>query len=236
MTVAPRILITAGQHQNTAPYEHAVAAAGGLPIVRRPSHTLDAYLDTDPDAIILAGGASVAPERYGSDYELGVNFEPEYLRDEREFALLAHEIGRERPVFGICRGMQVLNVALGGTLWQHLSSRGLADNHDPNLERTHLAHTVLPHSGHLAEILGSESLMVNSIHEQAVRVLAPGLIATIHTEDGLVEGMESFDRRVLAVQWHPEELAPTQQRSRRLFDDLIARASTARPSLQKAAS
>ncbi|MCM3501171.1 gamma-glutamyl-gamma-aminobutyrate hydrolase family protein [Microbacterium sp. P26] len=236
MTAAPRVLITAGEGQDAVPYERAVRAAGGDPLVRRPSHGFDAYLATDPEAIVLAGGASVAPEWYGSGYESGVSFAPEPDRDAREFALLEHPVGRTVPLLGICRGMQVLNVALGGTLWQHLPSGDWIDTHDPDLERTHLAHTVRATGGHLGVVLGNDDLHVNSIHEQAVRDLAPGLRATVHTSDGLVEGVETPDLRIVAVQWHPEELAPLGHPSHRLFDDLVQRALSARLALQKAAS
>lgn len=220
----PRILISASADQHTDPYERAVAAAGGDPVVRRPTDPLQAYLDTDPHAILLAGGASVAPERYGSDYEPGVVFDPEVDRDEREFALLAHERGQRLPILGICRGLQVLNVAFGGTLWQYLPDRGHHDDHAPPGDRHYLAHGVRPDGGYLGALLGTQPLSVNSIHDQAVRTLAPALRATVHTGDGVVEGVESPDGRVIAVQWHPEELVPAQERSARLFADLVQRA------------
>lgn len=223
----PRILISAGQEQHTDPYGEAVYAAGGEPVVRRPSDGIAAYWDSRPDGMILAGGASINPSRYGSAYEAGVVFEPEEPRDQIEFELLSDPLASKFPVLGICRGQQLLNVFHGGTLWQHLPDRSLADDHWPEGPRTAIAHTVTARSGRLAEVLGTASLPVNSIHLQAIRDLAPGLIATVFTDDGLIEGIESADGRIIAVQWHPEELAPFQPESSSIFTDLITRALVA---------
>ncbi|GAA2175972.1 hypothetical protein GCM10009846_27950 [Agrococcus versicolor] len=227
MRTAPITLISAGQMQHTLPYERSVQAAGGVAVVRRPADGLDAYLAVAPDAVVLAGGASIDPSHYGADYEAGVAFDPEPARDALELALLRHRATTTLPVLGICRGLQMVNVASGGTLWQHLPLHGHPDAHAPDVPRDQLVHGVRADSGVLASLLGTERFVVNSIHDQAVRRLAPGFRATVHTDDGhVVEGIESLDGRILAVQWHPEELAATHAQSRSLFTDLVRRAAT----------
>jgi putative glutamine amidotransferase len=221
----PRIVITAGQLQFTDPYVAAVLGAGGDPVVIRPSDGIEAWRAAEADGLILAGGASIAPERYGLPYEPGVEFTPEYPRDDLEFHVLDEATGI--PVLGICRGLQVLNVHHGGTLWQYLPHRDLVDSHAPEVARTTLTHSVAASGGTLAELVGTDRFAVNSIHDQAVRDLGSGLVATIFTDDGLVEGFESADARIIAVQWHPEELAPTQDQSHALFVHLVARARAA---------
>jgi putative glutamine amidotransferase len=222
----PVVVVCAGVATDSAPYERSIRAAGGEPVVLRPADGLPAWHRVDPDALVLAGGASVAPERYGRGFEDGVLFVPEPDRDEFEFSVLADPRTADLPVLGICRGLQVLNVHSGGTLWQFLPHRGLRDTHAPALPRDTLVHPVVAAGGRLGELFGTAEFAVNSIHDQAVRDLAPGFSATVHTLDGSVEGIESHDGRVLAVQWHPEELAGWHEQSRALFQDLIARVET----------
>ncbi len=220
----PRIVIAAGQLQFADPYVNAVRRAGGDPFVIRPSDGIEGWKKADADGLILAGGASVAPERYGLPYEQGVEFTPEPLRDELEFRILAD--AAEIPVLGICRGLQVLNVFHGGTLWQYLPHRDLLDAHAPETERTALSHSVVARGGVLGSLVGLSRFAVNSIHDQAVRDLGAGLVATVFTDDGLVEGLETHDARIVAVQWHPEELSATQNQSHALFVHLVESAST----------
>ena len=134
---------------------------------------------------------------------------------------------RYRPPepFGICRGQQVINVALGGSLVQHL------DDHDARvIGRSHLAHgiTVSPTS-ELGRAAGASMLRVNSLHHQAVRELAPGLIESARGDDGTVEGLETSDGLVVAVQCHPEELTVDMPWARTLFERFVARAGSHTP-------
>ena len=128
----------------------------------------------------------------------------------------------EKSILAICRGQQVLNVALGGTLIQHLETHPRGESHG---DRIALLHTVRldPHSV-LGELIGP-SLEVNSLHHQAVKDVAPGLRAVGWSEDGVIEALESDSGSVLAVQCHPEELVATQPWARRLFAAFVARVS-----------
>jgi putative glutamine amidotransferase len=154
-------------------------------------------------------------------------------RDGLEIALVEHALGRGLPVLAICRGVQVLNVALGGSLYQDVpSDPGTAVAHDqkaPRHEPTHRV-TVVPGS-RLEEVLGAGELDVNSFHHQAIKRLGRGLEAVAFcADDGLIEGTELPDssRFVLGVQWHPEDLDPHQKAAQRLFRALIESCLTAR--------
>lgn len=184
------------------------------------------------DGLFLAGGADIAPARYGEAArpECGVT-DPD--RDAVEIALTRQAVSRGVPVFGICRGLQTLNVACGGTLYQDIAAQvpaaikhdyTLAQNH---LDRTHLPHDVTVKAGsRVADILGSAVVPVNSIHHQAVKDLGDGLTATAFAPDGIVEAIEGPPGAfVLGVQWHPEELVETQPVMRRLFEAFLAAAA-----------
>lgn len=184
-----------------ADFARAVVEAGGLP-VHLP-------LDVDPaavigrlDGIVLSGGADVSPSRYGAHRHTAVTVvEPE--RDAFEFALVGLALDRDVPVLGICRGLQLLNVHLGGTLHQHAEPHSRYD-----IDASAVAHEVTFVDGsRLADIYGSR-LAVNSLHHQTVDRLGDGLTVTASSNDGVVEGVELGDA-VLAVQWHPE-LLPTR--------------------------
>ncbi len=135
---------------------------------------------------------------------------------------LAHDI----PILAICRGIQVLNVACGGTLYQDVPAQvegALRHSYAPDNPRNHLGHCVdVRPESKLARILGSGMVPVNSFHHQAIRVLGDGLMVSAISEDGIIEAVEMSDRRfVLGVQWHPEELVDDDPRMAHLFASLV---------------
>lgn len=193
-----------------ASYVRSVLQAGGVPIILSPlagTGHLDLLLDA-VDGLLLSGGEDVAPERYGADPHPRLG-DVDPVRDAFELGLFTAARERGLPVLAICRGLQVVNVALGGTLWQDIpSERPGALQHaqlGSRSERTH-AVRVSPGSG-LARALGSAQLEVNSFHHQSVRDLAPVLDVTATAPDGEIEGFEARPGEpwLLAVQWHPEE-------------------------------
>ena len=156
---------------------------------------------------------------------------PSRERDLFELALFAAARQRELPILGICRGIQVVNVALGGTLWQDLPSERPGEvDHNPEAARSERTHLVRLEPGSLAaSALGGTEIRVNSFHHQAIRDLAPKLVATGWTDDGLIEAVESAPGQpwLLAVQWHPEEMhAEVRSPDRGLFRALVERAGS----------
>lgn len=171
------------------------------------------------DGLLLPGGWDVDPSFYGEVKDDKVGPIDREL-DETELRLFKQAREKEIPVLGICRGQQVINVAMGGSLVQHL------DDHDVRAHgRSHLAHTIeVDPSSELGRAAGEHKLRVNSLHHQAVRELAPGLLQTAKGEDGTVEGVESDDGLIVAVQCHPEELTTDLPWARKLFERFVARA------------
>lgn len=217
--------MTAGYYTDTRPYTYAIADAGGFPIVLLPGQT-EPHLSPEVDGVLLAGGASVHPKRYGHDFDPTIERSVDEPRDHLEFSVLRLALERGVPILGICRGLQLINVFFGGTLHQNLVRlKTTIFDHDPNKARDHLQHPVTVVSGRLRDIFGSNKFWVNSIHEQGIDTLAPGLHATVLAEDNLVEGVESVDGQVLAVQWHPEELCKIQPQCAALFNNLVSRAT-----------
>jgi gamma-glutamyl-gamma-aminobutyrate hydrolase PuuD len=203
-------------------YVEAVAACGGRPVVLPPlvqaaDETLDAI-----DALILCGGPDLDPTGYGQAPSAATTaVSPE--RDAGELALLRAALERDTPVLGVCRGMQLINVAYGGTLVQDLPARVGHDGHrtKPGTFDLHPVR-IEPHS-EVGEILGAAAT-VSSGHHQGIDRLGDGLTASAWAEDGSIEGLEDPGRRfLLGVLWHPEEGA-----DRRLFQALIAACQPAR--------
>jgi putative glutamine amidotransferase len=208
-------------------YMRAIEAAGGMPVVLPPLGDAAAYVDR-LDGICLSGGPDLDPDAYGAGErhpELGPT-EPGLDAFELELARAADERGL--PLLGICRGAQALNVARGGTLNQHLPGHRQSE---PAAATTHSV-LVEPET-HLAALLGTGLLRVNSFHHQAVDRLGGGLRAVAHAADGTVEGIEAPGTRfVIGVQWHVEGLI-AQPRHRVLFEALVAAADGA-PALRAA--
>lgn len=175
------------------------------------------------DGLMLTGGADVDPGIYAEPRRPECE-DPDPLRDVMEIGLVRAARRRRMPILAICRGQQLVNVALGGTLYQDLiADRATETQHDVRGNgRRGLAHPVdLAGDSWLAEATRSRSLQVNSLHHQAVRSVGRGLMVTATSPDGIVEGMESRDRRTITVQSHPEEL-PDQAWARRMFRAFVA--------------
>lgn len=202
-------------------YTRAIEAAGMIPLVVAP---LDPRLASDiierVDGVVLTGGEDIAPARYGAAAHRATDA-PHDARDAMEIALVAAAHAARLPLLAICRGLQLANVALGGTLIQDLPSEQPSPTaharSDARAERVHGVH-VTPDSM-LAMALGATELTVNSSHHQAVGRLASGLTATAIAPDGIVEGAEWTDDDwwMLGVQWHPEELVDTPEPWDRAF-------------------
>jgi putative glutamine amidotransferase len=220
-----------GLHVLRQDYLRSVEAAGGLPMVLAPGRPEDVSDLLDRvDALILTGGGDVDPALYGQDPhpKLGRVIRE---RDDFELALCREVLRRDLPLLAICRGHQVLNVATGGTLIQDIPSEvtgGL--DHDPRGERWERAHDVRICKGtRLREILGRETISVNSFHHQAVAQLGQGLLVSARTSDeSIVEGIEAPGRRlVLGVQWHPEAFWDRDDGFQALFEALVRTATEA---------
>jgi putative glutamine amidotransferase len=194
-----------------AAYVRAVLAAGGVPLVLSPllGASLAGYALEGIDGLLLSGGEDIDPSWYGAEPSPLLS-PPSRERDLFELALFAVARQRQLPILGICRGIQLINVALGGTLFQDLpSERPGGVQHRPERPRDVRTHRVrITPGSRAAEALGLTSLSVNSSHHQAIRDLAPGLCASGWTDDELIEAVESprGEPWLLAVQWHPEEM------------------------------
>jgi putative glutamine amidotransferase len=206
-------------------YVMGVSEAGGVPVVLPPSASLRAaraLLDS-VDGLLLSGGPDLGPGYYGEGPipELGTTI-PEW--DALEMALLGLALERGMPVFGICRGMQMLNVALGGTLYQDVPSQIGADgiNHWQTTPKCHSTHEVeVLEDSYLAEITDRRTVEVNSYHHQGIKSLADALTVAARSADGMIEALEPrdfSDRWLVGVQWHPEGLRDSGSGHRNLFE------------------
>lgn len=213
-----------------AVYCRAVAAAGGAPLLLPGLGDPEAVHAVFPllDGLLLTGGPDVHPARYGQPVHLGCERIDE-ARDRTELVLLELVRSTGLPAFGICRGCQILNVAFGGTLIQDIpSERPTPLNHrGSEPEPSHPVHAVQPVAGtRLAAVLGADPIPANSMHHQAIDVLAPGFVANAWTADGTVEGLESEAYPfMLAVQCHPEHLFSREVRWLRLFESFVQAAA-----------
>lgn len=189
-------------------YYRAVAAAGGMPVLLPPLRGALQDLIGMLDGLLFSGGVDPDPWLFGEEPCSGLGtITPE--RDRFELDLVRLAMARGLPILGVCRGMQILNVALGGTLWQDLGQRGLETlKHNQDAPRWYATHAVEVRPGTLLSgILGTTALRVNSFHHQAVRDPAPDLTVSAVAPDGVIEALEAPRAGfVLGVQWHPEAM------------------------------
>jgi putative glutamine amidotransferase len=195
----------------TAAYVTALENAGLVPLIVPPlsSEVAPSAILDSVAGLVLTGGEDVDPARYGEKrHEKVRSVNP--ARDATEAALITQAKARGKPVLAICRGIQILNVALGGTLVQDIPSESdTAIAHDEDTPRDLRSHDVSIEPGSLiARAVGAENLRVNSFHHQSVKLVAPGMRVTARSPDGIIEGLESADDDwwVMGVQWHPEEM------------------------------
>lgn len=223
-------------HRSYARNAWAIADAGGLPVYIPTGLAEDALREIYErlDAVLLPGGPDVDPEYYGAARHPETKIIDD-ARDTLELALARWTLADDRPLFGICRGHQVMNVAFGGTLIQDIPSEVETDlpHETPGtLPRATIRHDVsIAPESRLASILGTTRVGVNSLHHQSVERPAPGVLVTGYSPDGIVEALEVPDKRfVLSVQWHPEDLYPNDEGMKRLFESFVeaARESAAR--------
>ncbi len=225
--------ITVGKHPERAyvnsAYLAAVQEAGGVPVPLPPQLDERSLLELADrlDGLLLTGGGDLDPALFGEPPHPTLS-DVAPTRDSLEIALVQRFMEARRPILAVCRGIQVLNVALGGSLYQDVATDpGTAIKHNQNDgPRDQPAHPVKVVPGSfLARILGSEELLVNSMHHQAVKALGRGLLPVASAPDGIIEGVELEEsdpsRFVLGVQWHPEELVARDPAARRLFHAFV---------------
>ncbi|MEZ4593148.1 MAG: gamma-glutamyl-gamma-aminobutyrate hydrolase family protein [Chloroflexota bacterium] len=212
-------------------YLEAIVAAGGMPVMiplGLGEEDLQAIVQ-QMDGILLPGGGDIDPAVYqgqGHAKVYGVDTD----RDRVEFVVARTAVAQQKPLLAICRGVQVLNVALGGSLWEDvelLMPDAIHHEHLNSHPRSYLAHSVtIEPDSLLAQQLGGTEMAVNSLHHQGIRRLADSLRATAVAPDGLIEGVEVMGHPyAVGVQWHPENLIHTETHMLGLFRGLVEAAA-----------
>lgn len=212
-------------------YVLAILRAGALPLILpmipEDNPHYDELMDktiNSVDGIVFTGGPDIDPIHY-KEKKLPECNEIVSERDKVDLALFSRAMAVRKPFLGICRGLQLCNVALGGSLYQDLNNqqKGVMEHQTPGVLQ---AHTVEVESGSLlGSLVDTVTLPVTSRHHQAIKALAPGLKVSAKAADGVIEAVEFTDGRPgLCVQWHPENLAGTDKRHQALFDWLVEKA------------
>ena len=200
-------------------YIDAIHRAGGLPVIVPPTDDMSMIAETIArcDGMLMIGGGDVSPSKYGAT-EWATLFGVNPLVDDFEIAALHRAMECDIPVLAVCRGQQVLNVALGGTLIQHLKTT--PDHRDT-------MHGIQVVTGsRLAQAMGTTEPLIHSLHHQAIEKVAPGLVVVGTHQDGTIEAVEHTGSTwIVAVQWHPEDTARDDPSQQGLFNTLISHAS-----------
>src|SRR5262249_13028232 len=216
----------------SANYPTAVIAAGGIPVILPPQDDHATALTDRLDGLLLSGGADIDPAEYGDTGVHPTTYDISPLRDRFEFALLREALARDLPILGICRGIQVLNVGLGGTLFQDVADQYgrevLHRQQEAGIEAAEPSHAVTAtEGGLLAAVYGATAIATNSFHHQAVKAVAPDLMVEARSDDGLVEAVSLPSRSfVLGVQWHPEMMFERHDKHLRPFERLVSAATS----------
>ena len=210
-------------------YSKSVAQAGGSPVLITPNLDEDALrgIYERLDGLLIAGGGDVDPSYYGMAGD-GLVRDVDQARDFTEISVTRWAADENKPLLGICRGCQVVNVALGGSLYrdipkEHPGFNGIDHDLWGKFPRDHRAHTVnIEPQTHLASAVGETTPKVNSMHHQALRDVATRLVAVATATDGVIEGVEMPDARFfVGVQWHPEEMTDDSEPMRHLFETFV---------------
>lgn len=223
-------LHAAPMHAVGVTYTHAIQQAGGTPCILPPTLTEEDWpvLIARLDGLLLSGGEDIAPTLYGETPQPWLGRVDE-TRDHAELGLVRLWVSTGKPLLAICRGHQVLNVALGGTLTQDILTEvpeALDHAYVPSRPMERIVHqvTIMPDS-HLAKVLGRTTLEVNSAHHQAVIQPGTGLRVVAYAPDGINEATELVDHPFcISVQWHPEAMAKTSETMRSLFEAFVQHA------------
>lgn len=232
---SPLIGITTGHSKNKyglsqihliRTYVDAIINAGGVPIIIPPEldEEKSSIIYDKLDGILFSGGGDIAPEIFNGEPHSTIEGVDEE-RDRIELSLIQHAIEDKKAFFGICRGLQLLNVALGGTLYTHISDQfndQIQHDTSPDLPRNSLVHAIeIEKDNLLAQIIGTNTIKVNSWHHQGVKDIPPQLKITARATDGLVEAMELPNHPFnITVQWHPEWM-PEDKAMQKLFKAFI---------------
>lgn len=209
-------------------YVHAILNAGGIPVLL-PSNGADedyAEIAERLDGLLVPGGADVSPLLYGEEAIPKVTM-TRSADDTFEFTIIRKMAELGKPVLGICRGVQVINTAFGGNLWQDIPSQYETNichqQRGPRYEPFH--YVELEKNTRLAKIFGCEKLAVNTFHHQAVKEVAEGFHVCGRAHDGLIEAIEHDEKYIIGVQWHPECMVDVHDEFKPLFLDFIREAS-----------
>lgn len=190
-------------------YTLAVTKAGGIPVLLVPNEEFPEFVD----GLIFSGGGDINPLLFGEE-PIWENGEISPLRDSYELALCKEALERDIPILGICRGMQIMNIAAEGGIYQDIAVQaGTTLKHSQQAPRPCGTHSVKPTDGSLlARLWQKEKIIVNSVHHQAVSFLGKGMTAAAQSPDGLTEAIEAAQKPfVLGVQWHPEAMQTEEQ-------------------------
>ncbi len=209
-------------------YIQAIEEFGGMPRILYPGVPDSEFADID--GLLLTGGGDIHPDNFDQEWHPSLNYVNE-ARDELELPLCREKIEADIPVFGICRGIQIMSVAMGGSLYQDVPSQ-ITDplTHPAKGSDQDSQHEIeIEHGSRLSEIVGKSVDEVNSAHHQAVDEIGEGFDITARSEDRVVEAMENPSKKfVLGVQYHPERMSQTaafREHRRKLFEAFIAAAS-----------
>ncbi|PWI56648.1 gamma-glutamyl-gamma-aminobutyrate hydrolase family protein [Sulfoacidibacillus thermotolerans] len=217
-------------------YTDGVYAAGGLPMLLPLTDDREVVtaLAMRLDGLILTGGPDISPQLFHEEPRLGLG-EVTPLRDEMEAMLILQMAALDKPILAICRGIQILNAVMGGTLYQDLLREWSGRlQHSQKAPRTHTAHSVaLVEGTRVRALMGVPEVQVNTFHHQAVSALAPGFVISGRSRDGLVEAIEHPTYRfMIGVQWHPENLWRKHKEHAQLFAGVVEAARASAQSAQ----